>query len=145
MFTQMTTYALFIAISIQVIFGGLNERVSICLGGGHVHETEEMVDHCGFECSHHDDLFAPSHTDDQKEHDEHIDHCDCTDLELGLIALITTLRVEESIDDLELQAVGVSFFEHQLFSHHNNSPPRCDVDIGKQQAVATIRTVCLRL
>ena len=144
MFTQFTSFALLVAISLQAIFGGLNERVSICLGGGHTHEIEEMVDHCEFECSHHYDLFAPNHNENQKDHDEHIDNCDCTDVELGLIALVTTLRAEHSIADIKSQ-LGSAIQDLLLIAHNARPPPRCDVDIGKQQAVAIIRTVLLRL
>ena len=40
MITKLTTYFLLTAIAIQGIFGGLQESVSICLGGGHNHEDQ---------------------------------------------------------------------------------------------------------
>ncbi len=145
MFTQFTSFALLAAISIQAVFGGLNETVSICLGGGHSHDTEELVEHCEFECSHHDDLFAPSHSDEDKEHDEHIEGCECTDLEFGLVALVTTLRAEQNIDELELNSISESVSIHQIIALHSRPPPRCDVDVGNLQTHAMIRSVRLRL
>ena len=83
MFTNLTTYLLLAAIAIQGVFGGLQESVSICLGGGHEHEVVEVVEHCEFECAHHSTWPTPITSN------EDIDNCDCTDLELGLIVLLT--------------------------------------------------------
>jgi hypothetical protein len=83
---NITTFLLLIAIAVQAVFGGLQNTVSICLGGGHQHEVVEVVEHCDFECSHHSSWPAPitNETD--------IDNCDCTDIEFSLISLLSTPR-----------------------------------------------------
>ena len=47
MLPKFTTYLLLTAITIQGVFGGLQDSVSICLGGGHEHEVEEVVESAG--------------------------------------------------------------------------------------------------
>ncbi len=89
MFQQCTSILVLTAITLQGVFGGLQNSVSICLGGGHEHhelETAEVVEHCEMECSHHSDWPSPISSDVD------IDNCECTDLELGLIPLLSTPR-----------------------------------------------------
>ena len=60
MLTKFTTYLLLTAITIQGVFGGLQDSVSIFLGVCHKHEVEEVVEHCTLACSHTSDWPTPS-------------------------------------------------------------------------------------
>ena len=86
MFQRLTTILLLTAITVQAVFGGLQDTVSICLGGGHEHEVAEVVEHCEMECSHHSEWPTPI------TNSEDIDDCACTDLELALVTLLTVPR-----------------------------------------------------
>jgi hypothetical protein len=86
MFNRVITILLLSAIAVQAVFGGLQDSVSICLGGGHEHEVAEIVEQCEMECSHHSNWPTPI-TDS-----EDIDNCKCTDLELSLIMLLAIPR-----------------------------------------------------
>jgi len=86
MFNRVITILLLSAIAVQAVFGGLQDSVSICLGGGHEHEIAEIVEQCEMECSHHSNWPTPI-TDS-----EDIDNCKCTDLELSLIMLLAIPR-----------------------------------------------------
>ncbi len=137
MITKFTTYMLLAAIAIQGVFGGLQDSVSICLGGGHAHEVEAVVEHCEFECAHHSAWPTPITSN------EDIDNCDCTDLELGLIVLLTTTRVQDSI-----MIYTPAFFTIVPFVEHNCSqswrgPPQYEDDLGMMQRIAVIRSTRL--
>jgi hypothetical protein len=96
MFQRMTTILLLTAITVQAVFGGIQDTVSICLGGGHEHDVAEVVEHCEMECSHHSDWPSPiSETED-------IEDCACTDLELNLIALLSIPRNNDNNQELTL-------------------------------------------
>ncbi len=86
MLQRYTTILLLTAITVQAVFGGLQDTVSICLGGGHEHDVAEVVEHCEMECSHHSEWPSPI-SEDEESHD-----CECTDLELALIALLSVPR-----------------------------------------------------
>jgi hypothetical protein len=90
MIARVTPILILAAIALQGVFGSLQGSVLICLGGGHEHEQVEVVEHCDLECSHHSGLPAPTSSD------EHLDDCGCTDIELGLIALLSTPRVADN-------------------------------------------------
>jgi len=90
MFPKVTTILLLSALTVQAVFGGLQNTVSICLGGGHEHEITEEIEHCELECSHHSSWPAPI------ADGEDIDNCDCTDLELALITLLSVPRDEDN-------------------------------------------------
>ncbi|MBT4531173.1 MAG: hypothetical protein HOC27_08200 [Phycisphaerae bacterium] len=97
MFQRLTTILLLSAITIQAVFGGLQDTVSICLGGGHEHEVAEVVEHCEMECSHHNDWVTPI------TKGEDIDNCKCTDLELTLIMLISVPRDKDEAPPASLK------------------------------------------
>lgn len=86
MFQRLTTILLLSAITVQAVLGGLQDSVSICLGGGHEHDVAEVIEHCEMECSHHNEWPSPI------VEGEHIDNCECTDLELALITLLSVPR-----------------------------------------------------
>ncbi|MBC8201401.1 MAG: hypothetical protein H8E86_05080 [Planctomycetes bacterium] len=96
MFPKLTTILLLSAITVQAVFGGLQNTVSICLGGGHEHEIAEVVEHCSMECSHHSSWPAPI------AEVEDIDNCDCTDLELALITLLSVPRDDDDTASLTI-------------------------------------------
>ncbi|MBC8200494.1 MAG: hypothetical protein H8E86_00495 [Planctomycetes bacterium] len=99
MIPKFTTYLLLTAIAVQAVFGGLQDNVSICLGGGHEHEVAEVVEvveQCEFECSHHSTFPTPVTEVD-------IENCDCTDLELALITLLSIPRNADDDSFLALQ------------------------------------------
>ena len=89
MFPKFTTILLLSAITVQAVFGGLQNTVSICLGGGHEHDIAEVIEHCDMECSHHSSWPTPI------SEGEDVDNCDCTDLELVLITLLSVPRDDD--------------------------------------------------
>ena len=139
MITKLITYFLLTAIAMQGIFGGLKESVSICLGGGHEHEFAEVIEHCEFECSHHENWVTATKTE------EHIGNCDCTDLEFGLIVLLTTPRVHSN--DMVLTPSSITFesFTDQANSQTWHGPPQLDDDLGMMYRIAVIRSTRLRV
>jgi len=139
MITKFTTCFLLAAIVFQGVFGGLNESVSICLGGGHEHEVAEVVEHCAFECSHHDDWVTSS------TYEEHIGNCDCTDVELGLIVLLTTLRAHDSVNVFTPSIFTFKPIATQVNSQTWQGPPRDDDDLGMMHRIAVIRSTRLRV
>ena len=139
MITNLTTYLLLAAIAIQGVFGGLQESVSICLGGGHEHEVAEVVEHCEFECAHHSTWPTPitSNTD--------IENCDCTDLELGLIVLLTIPRTQDNAIIISPTLLSVIPFVEQTISTSWRGPPLLDDDLGMMHRIAVIRSTRLRV
>ncbi len=105
MISRITTYMLLSAIAVQAVFGGLQNTVSICLGGGHEHEeVAAVVEHCEFECSHHSTFPTPVTEVD-------IENCECTDLELTLITLLTTPRSSDDDVIVTQQSQPLNFVE----------------------------------
>jgi hypothetical protein len=139
MLPTLTTYIVLAAIAIQGVFGGLQESVSICLGGGHAHEVEAVVEHCEFECAHHSTWPTPITSR------EDIDNCDCTDLELGLIVLLTTTRVQDSVLIYTPALFTIVPFVEQNNSQSWRGPPQYDDDLGMMQRIAVIRSTRLRV
>jgi hypothetical protein len=102
MFPKLTTILLLSAITVQAVFGGLQNTVSICLGGGHEHDVAAVIEHCEMECSHHSSWPAPIAVG------EDIYNCDCTDLELALINLLSIPRDDDTTTSLALDFLFVS-------------------------------------
>ena len=97
MFPNLTTILLLSAITVQAVFGGLENTVSICLGGGHEHDVAEVIEHCELKCGHHSNWPTPI------AEGEDIDNCDCTDLELALITLLSVPRDDDNTASLTLE------------------------------------------
>jgi hypothetical protein len=136
---RITTCLVLAAITLQSVFGGLQGSVTICLGGGHEHDPVEVVEQCELGCSHHTEWATPASSD------EHIANCDCTDIELGLIALLTTPRVT----DHELQSAiaapsMIVTVQHDTTCTSLRGPPR-DVkdDPGNRHRLAVVRSTRL--
>jgi hypothetical protein len=102
MFPKLTTILLLSAITVQAVFGGLQNTISICLGGGHEHDVAEEIEHCSMECSHHSSWPSPI------AEVEDIDNCDCTDLELTLITLLSVPRDDDNTASLTLDFLFLS-------------------------------------
>ena len=141
MLPNFTTYLLLTAITIQGVFGGLQDSVSICLGGGHEHEVEEVVEQCTLACSHTSDWATPSTSED-------IQDCSCTDLEFGLVVLLRTPRVNDQI--MEFVSFAPSAIELSVDNHAPRAwrgPPLLlhDDDIGMMHRIAVIRSTRLRV
>lgn len=139
MFAKLTIYPLLAAIAIQGVFGGLQESVSICLGGGHEHEVVEVVEHCEFECAHHSTWPTPITSN------EDVDNCDCTDLELGLIVLLTTPRAQDSVILLTPALLTIERFTDQTELQTWRGPPQFDDDFGMMHHITVIRSTRLRV
>ena len=139
MITKFITYLLLTAIAIQGVFGGLQESVSICLGGGHEHEIEAVVEHCEFECAHHSTWPMPITSG------EDIDNCNCKDLEFGLIALLATPRVQNNAMIFTSALFTIAPFVEQTISLSWRGPPQCNDDLGMMQRIAVIRSTRLRV
>ena len=140
MLPKFTTYLLLTAITIQGVFGGLQDSVSICLGGGHEHEVEEVVEQCTLACSHTSDWATPSTSED-------IQDCSCTDLEFGLVVLLTTPR--DNALDLQFVSLAPVAFEFSFDTHAPRAlrgPPIIhDDDIEMMRRIAVIRSTRLRV
>ena len=139
MLPKFTTFLLLTAITIQGVFGGLQNSVSICLGGGHEDEVEEVVEQCMRACNHTSDWVTPSTSED-------IQDCSCTDLEFGLVVLLTTPR------DNDLAMIVVALAPAIELSVNNHAPRAWrgppllhDDDIGMMRRIAVIRTTRLRV
>ena len=139
MITNLTTYLLLAAIAIQGVFGGLQESVSICLGGGHEHEVAEVVEHCEFECAHHSTWPTPITSN------EDIENCDCTDLELGLIVLLTIPRTQDNAIIISPALLSSVPFVEQTILTSWCGPPLLDDDLGMMHRIAVIRSTRLRV
>ena len=139
MLPNFTTYLLLAAIAIQGVFGGLQDSVSICLGGGHEHEVAAVVEHCEFECTHYSTWPTPITSS------EDIENCDCTDLELGLIILLTTPRVQDSGMLFTSALFTIVPFIEQIDSQSWRGPPQRDDNLGMMQRIAVIRSTRLRV
>lgn len=140
MLPKCTTYLLLAAISFQGVFGGLKESVSICLGGGHEHEVAEVVEQCALECSHTSEWVTPVSSED-------IQNCGCTDLDLGLVLLLSTPRAKDRV----LELVSDSSFEFEFsvdaatLQAWRGPPTIHDDDIGMMHRIAVIRSTRLRV
>jgi hypothetical protein len=89
----LITTLVLVSVLVQTVFGGLQDSVVICLGGGHDHEPPvaqpTAAPACCTGCSHNDEWPAPA------EADEHSGDCGCTDIELALFDLLATPRLIE--------------------------------------------------
>ncbi len=140
MLPKFTTYLLLTAISIQGVFGGLQNTVSVCLGGGHEHEVKEVVEQCELSCNHTSEWVNPISS-------EHIQDCECTDLEFGLVVLLTTPR--ENDHTMRFLSLAPNAIELSVDNHTPRAwrgPPLLqDDDIGMLRRIAVIRTTRLRV
>ena len=103
---RLTTLILLAAIALQGIFGGLKDSALICLGGGHEHDTSQIVERCETVCSGHSDESHHAHHSHHVHHSHHTEWPEptstdddqsngcCTDLELPLIVLLTHQRTQ---------------------------------------------------
>jgi hypothetical protein len=141
MLPTFTSYIILVAITIQGVFGGLQNSVSICLGGGHEHAIAEVVEQCEMECSHHSDWPTPITSN------KDIDNCDCTDLELGLITLLSTSRTQDNfILCTTLSFVAYNFIVNNHAPQFLRGPPQFhDDDLGMMHRIAVIRSTRLRV
>ena len=140
MVPKFTTYLLLTAITIQGVFGGLQNSVSICLGGGHEHEVEEVVEQCALACSHASDWVTPITGVD-------IQDCTCTDLEFGLVVLLATpLDNNRTMKFVSLAPVAIDILTDSHALRAWRGPPLFyDDDIGMMHRIAVIRTTRLRV
>ena len=140
MFQQVTTILILTTITVQAVFGGLQNSVSICLGGGHEHEVAAVIEHCELECSHHSDWVTP------RANEEHLGNCECTDLEFGLIVLLTTPRGHDASVMFALAPFTFKAFVDLSTSQSWRGPPQSnDDDIGMMHRITVIRTTRLRV
>ncbi len=135
MLSKGTTFLLLTAIALQAVFGALQGSVIICLGGGHEHGPAEVVEHCDLECSHHSEWPTPV------ANEEHVDNCDCTDFELGLIVLLATpLSGEHDIEWDAAPEPVIALLQASKSNAPTRRPPRADWDDpGGRQHIAAIR------
>ena len=105
------TYLVLAAVLFQGVFGSLHGSVVICLGGGHEHEVVEAVEappSCASGCSHHHAHPHPhphthshhQHPTTPVEHEHESGCCQCTDIEIGLLALQSTPRQDAAVMDV---------------------------------------------
>ena len=140
MFRQTTTILILTAITVQAVFGGLQNSVSICLGGGHEHEVAAVSEHCELECSHHSDWVTPTANED------HLGNCECTDLEFGLIVLLTTPREHDANVMVALTSYTFELSTDQATSQSWRGPPQSNADdLSMMHRIAVIRTTRLRV
>jgi hypothetical protein len=141
MFSRFTTFILLGAITLQCVFGGLRGSVIICLGGGHDHgglvEVDEQPlqgDVCCTGCTHSEWPASSSQTD-------HLDMCDCTDIELGLVTLLVPPRtLSGEIDTSSPAAMPISSLVRPLVHDAWRGPPL----ILRGDPSAARRLACLR-
>jgi hypothetical protein len=85
----LITSLVLVCILVQTVFGGLQDSVIICLGGGHSHDQEVASPTtsapCCEGCEHNDQWPA---TAVETSHQD----CGCTDIELTLVELRSTTR-----------------------------------------------------
>jgi len=142
MFPKATTLLILTAILVQGVFGGLQNSVSICLGGGHTHEVSEVVEHCMLECSHRGEWPTPI------TNSEDIDNCECTDLEFGLITLLTSLRNGDDVPVIAESAfINTTLYlvEEQAQVSWRGPPSNTDNDPAKQHRLVVVRSTRLQL
>ena len=142
MFQRVTTILILTAITIQAVFSGLQNSVSICLGGGHEHGVAEVVEHCDMECTHHSTWPTPIASV------EDIDGCACTDLELNLISLLTNIRNthECNLISPSFEYNFVYLFDAQLQCALRGPPETSTFDIpAKRQQLVALRSTRLLL
>ena len=140
MLRNATTFLLLTAIALQGVFGSLQDSVSICLGGGHEHDVSEVIEQCALECSHTSEWVTPITRED-------IVDCGCTDVELGLIVLLSTHRNKEhtmQFDSLATSALVCSggTLDYKAWC---GLPNIHDVDIGMMRSIDAIRSTRLRV
>lgn len=142
MFQQLTTILILTSITLQGVFGGLQQSVSICLGGGHEHDVAEVVEHCDLECGHHSKWPTPIGDN------EDIENCRCTDVELGLITLLTTPKNanEDLFTILSVENTLVRTGDALPRPTLRGPPQLSNLDIpAKQQQLVVVRTTRLLL
>ncbi|MDP6890054.1 MAG: hypothetical protein QF471_01885 [Phycisphaerales bacterium] len=137
--SNLTTFVVLAAITLQGVFGSLQGSVVICLGGGHEHQPAEVVEHCELECSHHSEWPTPTTSD------EHIDNCGCTDFELGLIVLLATPSNGEHEFDIAPPSSAITPIAYTITSiaTPRGPPPASLDDPGGRQRIAAIRSTRL--
>ena len=142
MFQRLTTILILTAITVQAVFGGLQNSVSICLGGGHEHSVAEVVEHCDMECTHHSTWPTPIASI------EDVNDCACTDLELSLISLLTNIRKthECNLISTSFEYDFVYLFDAQPQCALQGLPENSTFDIpAKRQQLVALRSTRLLL
>jgi hypothetical protein len=142
MFQRITSILILTSITVQAVFGGLQNSVSICLGGGHEHNVAEVIEQCGKECSHQSTWPTPITSD------EDIDGCACIDLELSLISLLTNIR---NAHDYDLAPLFTEYYVAASLDSQHLCTLRWPPDIStfdtppKRQQLVVVRTTRLLL
>lgn len=135
--SRLTTFLILIAVTLQGAMGGMQENVIICMGGGHEHGPTEVVEHCDLECTHHNEWPTP------ETNDEHRDDCDCTDIELALITLISTPRgAGHDLYVVPPTVIAILIYEPMFVTLSDRKPYMRD-DPGGKHRIALIRTTRL--
>jgi hypothetical protein len=135
--SRLTAFLVLIAITLQGAMAGMQENVIICMGGGHEHGPTEVVEHCDLECTHHNEWPTPA------TNDEHRDDCDCADIELALITLISTPRnAGHDIHVAPPTAIAILKYEPTLVTLPHRKLNMKD-DPGGKHRIALIRTTRL--
>ena len=142
MMHRLVTMLLLVAVSLHGMLGGFGGPAAFCLGGGHEHAPIEVdVASCELACSH-DDAGWPTPV----PADGH-DDCDCADIELSLIDLLTLSRT--AADDLVPAPAPAPLA--QLLADAADVEPQASWrgdpwdDPGGNSRVAVVRTTRLRL
>lgn len=102
---HITAILVLCAIALQGVFGAFPGTATICLGGGHETAAAEVANEAEADdagpCAHGCDHAATPIPLPVEDHD---DPCDCTDLDLLVIELLSTPRDQS---DLEMTAPPV--------------------------------------
>ena len=141
MLPKFTTCMILMAITVQAVFGGLQNSVSICLGGGHEHEVTEVVEQCELECNHHSDWPTPISSSVD------IDDCGCTDFEFGLITLLSTSRTHDNVFLCTILTIVANDFTLDTTTPLVwRGPPDNQIDdFGMMNRIAVVRSTRLRV
>jgi hypothetical protein len=137
--SRFMTSLVLIAILLQGVFGSLQGSVVICLGGGHQHEVVEAVEQCPFGCTHEQEWPATA------SGDGHLADCDCIDIELGLIVLLSMPRI--ATPDFHLAnstpTMVVSILDEPAAATHHIHPPNPKHDPGTAHRITILRSTRL--
>jgi hypothetical protein len=142
--TRFLSILLLVAIACQVPFGMLSGRFIVCFGGEHEHAEHAevgVVSACEHACSH--DAEWPLPVDD--DHDDH--NCCCTDLELAVASLLSTIRHDSDAALPTMPPLAIiPIVTAQPDAFAWRGPPRQRIDDpGGQHRLACIRTIRLNV
>ncbi len=134
---QRTLSILMLSVMVcRVCFGASPGAIAICLGGGHEHGPDEVAAECELACEH---TTFPTAV----PIDNHDDDCDCTDVEVWIADLLTTVEDRRATIQVSVSVADWIVDDHATCVSWRGPPRARGDDPATRQRLAIVRSTRL--